>query len=122
MILHKLQLHHDINNGSALSHCANNQSSCTEPTAAATMEAIKSISIVTLSVIALLVASASSGSVTKEQMQQATEPVRLVCAQKSKVSEESLARMRSGALDEAKEFKCYVNCVFDMMQMVSRVG
>lgn len=58
-------------------------------------------------------------AISMEQMQQATEPVRMVCTQKSKVSETSLQNMRNGKLDEAKELKCYVNCVMEMMQLVS---
>lgn len=52
-------------------------------------------------------------------MQQATEPVRLVCIQKTKVSEETLANMKAGKLEDQKELKCYVNCVLEMMQFVS---
>lgn len=62
----------------------------------------------------------NGAKITVEQMQQATEPVRMVCIQKSKVSEESLENMRAGKLNEdEKELKCYVNCVMEMMQMVS---
>lgn len=57
--------------------------------------------------------------ITIEQMQQATEPVRLVCIQKTKVSEETLANMKAGKLEDQKELKCYVNCVLEMMQFVS---
>jgi hypothetical protein len=57
--------------------------------------------------------------ITIEQMQQAAEPIRLVCIQKSKVSEDALASMRAGKLEDQKELKCYVNCVLEMMQTVS---
>jgi hypothetical protein len=59
--------------------------------------------------------------ITIEQMQQAAEPVRLVCIQKSKVSEEALANIRAGRLEDQKELKCYVNCVLEMMQMVRKI-
>lgn len=58
--------------------------------------------------------------ITIEQMQQAAEPVRMVCIQKSKVSEDALANMRAGKLEDQKELKCYVNCVLEMMQTVRR--
>lgn len=61
-----------------------------------------------------------SAKITMEQMQQAAEPVRMVCIKKSKVTEDSLTNMRSGKLDEVKEFKCYVNCVLEMMQTVRK--
>lgn len=56
--------------------------------------------------------------VTIEQMKQSTEPIRMVCMQKTKVSEESLTSLREGKPDDQRELKCYVNCVFEMMQMV----
>lgn len=60
----------------------------------------------------------SCAKITLEQMQQASEPIRMVCIQKTKVSEELLANLRAGKLDDQKELKCYVNCVIEMMQMV----
>jgi hypothetical protein len=84
------------------------------------MAPIKSIISIAIIVATTLCSAPTVGAaITKEQMQQATEPVRLVCMQKSKVSEASLANLRAGVLDEEKEFKCYVNCVLEMMQMVS---
>lgn len=88
-------------------------------------------------IIALMLFASTGDAITVEQMQQATEPVRigkfndiflnlkiinfaqLVCIQKSKVSEASLENMRLRKLDESKELKCYVNCVLEMMQLVS---
>lgn len=64
----------------------------------------------------------NGAKITMEQMQQATEPVRLVCIQKSKVSESALDSMRGGKLQDVKELKCYVNCVLEMMQMVCTYG
>lgn len=58
--------------------------------------------------------------ITIEQMQQATEPVRIVCIQKSKVSQEALERLRAGNLSDEKELKCYVSCVLEMMNMVCK--
>lgn len=58
--------------------------------------------------------------ITLEQMQQAAEPVRMVCIQKTKVSEDVLANMREGKLEDQKELKCYVNCVLEMMQTVRK--
>jgi PBP/GOBP family len=63
----------------------------------------------------------NGAKITKEQMQQATEPVRLVCIQKTKVTETSLTNMKAGKLDDVKELKCYINCVMEMMQIVSEV-
>lgn len=54
-------------------------------------------------------------------MQQASEPVRLVCIQKTKVSEEAIASLREGKLGDQKEAKCYVNCVLEMMQTVRKI-
>lgn len=58
--------------------------------------------------------------ITIEQMQQATEPVRIVCIQKSKVSQEALESMRAGKLGDGKELKCYISCVLEMMNMVCK--
>lgn len=58
--------------------------------------------------------------ITMEQMQQASDPIRLVCIQKSKVTEDVLLNMRAGKLDDIKELKCYVNCVLEMMQVVRK--
>jgi PBP/GOBP family len=62
----------------------------------------------------------NGAKITLEQMQQATEPIRLVCMQKSKVSEDALATLRAGKLEDQKELKCYVNCVLEMMQTVRK--
>lgn len=72
-------------------------------------------------IIALTLYSASSvvDGISMEQMQKATEPVRIVCIKKSKVSEASLENMRARKLDDVKELKCYVNCIMEMMQLVS---
>lgn len=67
----------------------------------------------------LYIASSIVSCITIEQMQQATEPIRMVCIKKSKVSETSLENMRTRKLDDVKELKCYVNCVMEMMQLVS---
>ncbi|XP_070495849.1 general odorant-binding protein 72-like, partial [Chironomus tepperi] len=58
--------------------------------------------------------------ITIEQMQQATEPVRMVCIQKSKVSQDALESMRAGKLGDGKELKCYISCVLEMMNMVKK--
>lgn len=98
--------------------------------------AIKSLIVI----IALVLLASIGDAITVEQMQQATEPVRMgknsyknffkflilnfkkkVCIQKSKVSETSLENMRLKKLDDSKELKCYVNCVLEMMQLVSAI-
>jgi hypothetical protein len=53
-------------------------------------------------------------------MQQAAEPIKLVCIPKSKVSEDALANLKAGKLLDQKELKCYVNCVLEMMQTVRK--
>lgn len=88
--------------------------------------AIRSSIVIIIVVITIAITLSSNGAVngvkiTIEQMQQATEPVRIVCIQKSKVSEASLESLRAGKVDDVKELKCYVNCVMEMMQMVSIV-
>lgn len=75
-------------------------------------------SLVFISLLAF--AEVNSARITIEQMQQAAEPVKMVCIQKSKVSEELLENLRVGKLDDQKELKCYINCVMEMMQTVSR--
>lgn len=71
------------------------------------------------SIVIIALTFYSVDCITFEQMQQATEPVRMVCIKKSKVSEASLENMRTRKLDDIKELKCYVNCVMEMMQLVS---
>ena len=68
--------------------------------------------------IFLIAAEVNCVKITLEQMKQSTEPIRMVCIQKTKVSEELLENMRGGKLEDQKELKCYVNCVLEMMQMV----
>lgn len=67
-----------------------------------------------------LVAEVNCAKITVEQMKQATEPIRMVCIQKSKVSEDLLESLREGKLPDEKELKCYVSCVLEMMQMVRK--
>lgn len=57
--------------------------------------------------------------ITLEQMQQAAEPVKLVCIPKTKVSEVDIANLKVGKLGDQKELKCYINCVLEMMQTAS---
>lgn len=79
------------------------------------------LSIVRSLILSFVIAlgAVNCAKITIEQMQQAAEPVRMVCIQKTKVSEETLANMRAGKLEDQKELKCYVNCVLEMMQFVS---
>lgn len=65
-------------------------------------------------------AAVSCAKITLEQMKQSTEPIRMVCVQKSKVSEDLLASLKDGKLEDQKELKCYVSCVLEMMQMVRK--
>lgn len=67
----------------------------------------------------IAISDVNGAKITVEQMQQASEPIRMVCIQKTKVSEDALANMRAGKLEDQKELKCYVNCVLEMMQTVS---
>lgn len=67
---------------------------------------------------AVAICEVNCAKITMEQMEKASEPIRMVCIQKSKVSEDALMNMRAGILGDQKELKCYVNCVLEMMQMV----
>ena len=60
-----------------------------------------------------------AAKITIEQMQQTTEPVKLVCMQKTKVPEDLVLALKKGDISDKKELKCYLNCVFEMMQVVS---
>lgn len=62
----------------------------------------------------------NGGKVTLEQLEQANGAVRLMCLQKSKVSEDILVEAKAGKLSDTREFKCYVNCVVETMQMVRK--
>lgn len=74
-----------------------------------------------LSLIFLIaLCNVNCAKLTIEQMQQAAEPVRMMCIQKTKVSEDVLANMKAGKLEDQKELKCYVNCVLEMMQTVRK--
>lgn len=77
-------------------------------------------SLVLISALAFV--QVDSVRITIEQMQQAAEPVKMVCLQKTKVSEELVENLRAGKLDDQKELKCYVNCVMEMMQTVRVVN
>jgi len=70
-----------------------------------------------ISLVALL-HDVGSVKITVEQMNQASEPVRMVCIGKTKVTDEALANMHAGKLEEDGKLKCYVYCVMEMMQMV----
>lgn len=78
----------------------------------------KARSLIFISLFAIC--QVNCAKITIEQMQQASEPIRMVCIQKSKVSEDVLLNMRAGKLDDQKELKCYVNCVLEMMQVVRK--
>lgn len=73
-------------------------------------------------VFAFLIAlcDVNCAKITIEQMQQAAEPISMVCTQKTKVSEDNLANLRAGKMVDQKELKCYVNCVLEMMQTVRK--
>lgn len=69
-------------------------------------------------IAALAFSEIHSARITIEQMQQAAEPIKMVCVQKTKVGDDLLLDLRAGKLGEQKELKCYVNCVLEMMQTV----
>lgn len=73
-------------------------------------------------VLLLLLSSLEFGFVTPvtvEQMKQMAEPLKLVCIPKSKISEEALTKLSERVMVDEKELKCYINCLFEMMQVVS---
>jgi hypothetical protein len=62
-----------------------------------------------------------NASITIEQMRQLVEPVKLVCIPKTKVSQDALTKLSNKIVDDSKELKCYVNCLFEMMQIVRKL-
>lgn len=74
-------------------------------------------------VLAIFVASlaiweAEGVKMTMEQMEQATGPVKMICLQKFQIDEAVANDVSAGKIPDTKEVKCYVNCIFEMMQMV----
>lgn len=49
------------------------------------------------------------------------EMIRGVCAGKVKADESMINKLREGIFPDVKEVKCYVNCAFEMMQVVSKM-
>lgn len=47
------------------------------------------------------------------------EMIRNVCIGKTKISEDLVNFLREPSFPDNKELKCYVNCVMEMMQVVS---
>lgn len=60
-----------------------------------------------------------NASISIDQMKQLVEPVKLVCIPKSKVGDDALEKLSQKIVVDQKELKCYVNCLFEMMQIVS---
>ncbi|XP_055637793.1 general odorant-binding protein 72-like isoform X2 [Toxorhynchites rutilus septentrionalis] len=58
---------------------------------------------------------------TKEQMMKTGRMFRQVCQPKHKVPDDILDAGRNGVFADTKDFKCYVSCLLDMMQ-VTRKG
>ncbi|XP_055606329.1 general odorant-binding protein 72-like isoform X2 [Uranotaenia lowii] len=49
-------------------------------------------------------------------MEKTAKMFRQVCQPKHKMSDAILEAAKDGIFPQTKEFKCYVNCLFDMMQ------
>ncbi|XP_053697087.1 general odorant-binding protein 72-like [Sabethes cyaneus] len=58
--------------------------------------------------------------VSKEQMEKTAQMFRQVCQPKHKLSDEILEGGKSGIFPETKNFKCYVSCLMDMMQVTKK--
>lgn len=52
-------------------------------------------------------------------MQKTGEMIRNVCIGKLKVGEDLVNMLGNKQFPDNKELKCYVNCIFEMMQVVS---
>ncbi|XP_062555153.1 general odorant-binding protein 72-like [Armigeres subalbatus] len=59
-------------------------------------------------------------AVTKEQMEKTGKLFRQVCQPKHKLSDDVLDNGRNGVFPDTKNFKCYINCLLDMMQVTKR--
>lgn len=51
---------------------------------------------------------------------QALKPVHDVCVKKTGVSEEAIVEFSEGKIHEDEKLKCYMNCVFHEVKVVSR--
>uniref|UniRef100_A0A1Q3FQN6 Putative odorant-binding protein 56a n=1 Tax=Culex tarsalis TaxID=7177 RepID=A0A1Q3FQN6_CULTA len=60
------------------------------------------------------------GKATVEQMMKTGEMIRNVCIGKVKANEELVNQLRESKFPDAKEVKCYVNCVLEMMQAMKK--
>ncbi|XP_055326704.1 uncharacterized protein LOC129580383 [Sitodiplosis mosellana] len=56
----------------------------------------------------------------ESQMRQSTEMVRSVCQPKHKISDDVVFGAREGKFPDDKAFKCYVQCVLEMMGMMKK--
>ena len=60
----------------------------------------------------------SHGALTMEQMAESAAMMRQACQPKTKASDTDIDNIRENKIfAENKEIKCFVNCVFEMMQM-----
>uniref|UniRef100_A0A182PLJ0 Uncharacterized protein n=1 Tax=Anopheles epiroticus TaxID=199890 RepID=A0A182PLJ0_9DIPT len=60
-------------------------------------------------------------SITQEQLEKTAKTFRQVCQPKHKISDDVADGVNRGVFAETKEFKCYVSCLLDIMQ-VARKG
>ncbi|XP_065073745.1 general odorant-binding protein 72-like [Ochlerotatus camptorhynchus] len=58
--------------------------------------------------------------VTKEQMEKTAKMFRQVCQPKHKLTDDILDGGKNGIFPDTKNFKCYVSCLLDMMQVTKR--
>ncbi|XP_058823638.1 general odorant-binding protein 72-like [Topomyia yanbarensis] len=58
--------------------------------------------------------------VTKEQMEKTAKMFRQVCQPKHKIPDDILENGKNGIFPETKNFKCYVSCLMDMMQVTKK--
>ncbi|XP_040160118.1 general odorant-binding protein 72 isoform X2 [Anopheles arabiensis] len=60
-------------------------------------------------------------SITQEQLEKTARTFRQVCQPKHKISDEVADAVNRGVFADTKDFKCYVSCLLDIMQ-VARKG
>ncbi|XP_041764317.1 general odorant-binding protein 72 isoform X1 [Anopheles merus] len=81
----------------------------------------KLASVVCCSVICLSLLPQLVHSITQEQLEKTARTFRQVCQPKHKISDEVADAVNRGVFADTKDFKCYVSCLLDIMQ-VARKG
>ncbi|XP_001647922.2 general odorant-binding protein 72 [Aedes aegypti] len=84
------------------------------------MEPNRTIILLTITLILCTLFGRNDCSVTKEQMEKTGKLFRQVCQPKHKLSDDILEAGKNGVFPDTKNFKCYISCLLDMMQVTKR--